>query len=180
MYDPTLMSEYPRYKKYCCNWQAFETQPQWLEGNLNSGISHPKFTVKTVLGIWRCNSIALHAPLLQTHCYHQTQSFRNLHTIFKWKSKGLPFTSSTFSHITLESFPISSQIPFLAVLPKICSLAIRMLPGNQKICFSVLLPAEGSLTQHSQQCFRIPFFTFFSKPASHRFFAFNVCLLHSL
>lgn len=143
MHDPTLMSEYPRCKKYRCNWQVFETAS-------DAGISHTKFTVNTVLGILRCNSIALRASLLQTHRCHQTQAFRNFHAIFKWKSKALPFLSSTFSHITLENFPVSSQTPFLAAPPKIFSLATRMLPGSHKIWFSVLLPAQGSLTQHSQ------------------------------
>lgn len=155
----------PHYKKYCRNWQMFETRPQWLEGTLNAAISHPKFAVKTALGIQRCNSIALHA----SHCYHQTWSFSTFHTIFKWTFKALLFLSSIFSHIILGSFPISSQIPFLAAPPKIFSLAIVLLPGNHKIWLSVLLPAWGSLTQHSQQCFRFPFFTFFSKPASRRF-----------
>lgn len=102
-------------------------------------------------------------------CYRQTCSFSTFHTIYTLKFKALPFIPSTFSHITLGSFPISSQIPFLAAPPKIFSLAIGLLPGNHKIWLSVLLPAQGSLTQHSQQCFRFPFFTFFSKPASRRF-----------
>lgn len=169
MCDPTLMSKCPHYKKYHCNWQMFATQPQWLEGTLTAPLSHLKFAVKAALGIWRCNNIAFHASLLQTHCYRQTWSFSTFHTIFKWKFKVLPFIPFTFSHITLGSFPLSSHIPFLAAPPKIFSVAIGLLPGNHKIWLSVLLPAQGSLTQHSQQCFRSPFFTFFSKPASRRF-----------
>lgn len=132
-------------------------QPQWLEGTLNAAISPSKSAVKTALRIWRCNSIAVHVSRLQTTRYHQTWSFSTFHTIFKWKFKALPFISSTFSHITLGSFLISSQIPLLAAPPKTFSLAIGLLPGNHKISLSVLLPAQGSLTQHSQQ-FQISIF----------------------
>lgn len=171
MYEPTLMGKCPHYKKYHCNRQMIEIQSQWREGTLNAAISHPKFTVKTALGTRSCNSIVFHASLLQAHSYCQTWSFSTFHTTFKWKFKGLPFISSTFSHITLGNFPISSQITFLAAPPKIFSLAIGLLPGNHKIRLSVLLPAQGSLTQHSQQCFakNFHFSTFFSKSVSCRF-----------
>ena len=169
MCDPTLMGKCPHYQKYPCDWQMFVTQPQWLEGTLNAAISHPTFAVKMTLGIRRWDSIALHASPLQTHHYHQNWSFSTFHSIFKWDFKALPFVSPTFSHITLRSFLIFSQIPFLDASPKRFSLAVRLLPGNHKIWLSVLLPALGSLTQSSQQCFKFSFFMFFSKPPSCRF-----------
>lgn len=121
-------------------------------------ILYPKFTVKIVLGIRKFNSIAVHASLMQIHCYDQACVFSTFHTTYIRTMKAFPYA---FSHIILGSFLVSSHIAFLAAFSKIFSLPIGLLPGNHKICLPVLLPA-------CKQCFRFPFFTFFSKSASCR------------
>lgn len=107
--------------------------------------------------------LLVYASLLQMYCCDQACVFGTFHTLFeKLKLFHLPFLT-----LPGEAFWSHPRYHFYLFL-------LRSLDW-QKDCFQViiksgcLLPAWGSFTQHSKQCFRFPFFTFFSRSASRRF-----------
>lgn len=165
MNDPILMAPCPHYKKYHCYWQMFETRPQWFQ-------MQPPHTPNSP---WRLlwGSRATTFLLMPHYCRLSATYTAGISAPFIPSLNGiinfclsyhLPFLSLW----RLLIYSKTDQIPFLSALPSGSSLAIGLLPGNQNLAVS---PAASPsiLTQHSQQCFRFPFFTFFSKPASCRF-----------